>query len=114
MSEANKRKLYTDHLIDVVDLISLAPSWRRRLWDAPVGQRIAVDDPTLAKIRGDAGRIIRENRLRFAVFNDGATGESGCVFGFESAEFPDIVTYSSNWGRDWGSDSDKMQQPESQ
>jgi hypothetical protein len=85
--------LYHEHLVDVVEVISFDPNWRRLLWDAPLGERIEVDPETLADILGERGRIIRDNRLRFSVFHDSDTEDGGCVLGFESVEFPEIVTH---------------------
>jgi len=83
--------LVYEQLNDLCFDISMSPHWRKTLFDAPVGKRLAIpnDDPELS----DAAR---EHDLSFAVFNDGWTPDGFVVFGIGSIEFPHAVSYTTN------------------
>jgi hypothetical protein len=87
------RDIAIEQVCDLQYDLSLDPTWRKRLFDAPVGERI----PLPADYFGLSAKS-REHDLRFSAFNDGFGDDWGglVVFGITSLDFPDVVAYTTN------------------
>jgi hypothetical protein len=81
---------------DLVEGVSLDPTWRRRLFDAEVGRRFPLSEEDILRLPARLRGRIEADRLRFACFNEGWTEDGFVVFGIGSVEFPDIVAYSTS------------------
>jgi hypothetical protein len=55
---------------DLVGDVSLDPTWRRRLFDAEVGQRFPFSETDILRLSPRLRARIQEDQLRFACFND--------------------------------------------
>ncbi len=96
LSKKMRRRLYEDSLDDLVFELSLDPLWRQQLFDSHQGKRFVLTDEELARLSTQLGERAHQFGLRFSVFNEGRTPDGNVVFGFESAEYPTIRTFSTN------------------
>ena len=85
------KDIATEQISDLRFDLSLDPEWRRTLFSAPVHERFPLPADYFA-----LSAESREHGLRYAVFNDGDTEDGFVVFGIESADFPEIVMYTTN------------------
>lgn len=72
--------------------LSLDPEWRVRLFHADAYVRFDIP-PDYCGISD----LAREHGLRFRAFLDGRTEDGVGVFGIESADFPSVVMYTTNY-----------------
>lgn len=96
MKRRVRKKLYKNHLYNLIYDVSLDAIWRERLFNAPSGERFLVAEGDLPRLSEELRNAVQQKSLNFTVFNDGRTEDGFVVFGFSCIEFPYIIAYSTN------------------
>lgn len=91
-----KKKFYNEYLDDLRFDVSLDEVWRKKLFNAPVGEKFTLSNEDLERLEQKLRTIIQVKDLNFTVFNDGWTDDGFVVFGFSCVEFPWLAVYSTN------------------
>ena len=96
MKRRVRKKLYKNHLYNLIYDVSLDAIWRKQLFNAPVGKRFLVTEVVLPRLSEELRNAVQQKGLNFTVFNEGWTDDGFVVFGFSCIEFPYIIAYSTN------------------
>ncbi len=102
-----RRKLYRRYLPDVCGDVSQSPPWRARLFASSFGKKFSIDCETVGTGRelADVRRIMCEHGLAFIVSKVPHSDVQGrrydgyedlIMFRFESAEYPELHSFSAN------------------